>query len=154
MLNKVFIIFIIFMVEFNSTSAKINLMYEKFFELDLTDQEISPEGGVIELFKNRSFCLLRVKLYDNYGKKINKFKFFDGKLIRSNYEAYRYKVGLLNLDSDLKSLISDNDLNKKDEIDLIYNKVFVGDNNKLIENDFNMYISKIPNDILNKNCRK
>lgn len=45
-----------------------NTAHKKIFELDLTDQGISSEGGSIKLFKKKKYCNLELSLYGESGQ--------------------------------------------------------------------------------------
>lgn len=153
MMRKKSIIFLTLLAVGN-IYANTNVTQKKVFELDLTDQGVSPEGGGIELFKDKKYCLLVVSLYGETGQEITKFQFIKNKLIKSNYQKYRYKQGLLVIDDDLNDLIAKNDekLSKDNDPELISNKFFLGNKNTKIVNEFNHYKLKIPKKVLNKNC--
>lgn len=153
MMKKISVVFFVFLVGCN-ISANTNVTQKKVFELDLTDQGVSPEGGGIELFKDKKYCLLVVSLYGETGQEITKFQFIKNKLIKSNYQKYRYKQGLLVIDDDLNDLIAKNDekLSEDNDPELISNKFFLGNKNTKIVNEFNHYKLKIPKKVLNKNC--
>ena len=153
MMKKISVVFFVFLVGCN-ISSNTNVTQKKVFELDLTDQGVSPEGGGIELFKDKKYCLLVVSLYGETGQEITKFQFIKNKLIKSNYQKYRYKQGLLVIDDDLNDLIAKNDekLSEDNDPELISNKFFLGNKNTKIVNEFNHYKLKIPKKVLNKNC--
>lgn len=148
------VLFFLTFLTVGNISANTNVTQKKVFELDLTDQGVSPEGGGIELFKDKKYCLLVVSLYGETGQEITKFQFIKNKLIQSNYQKYRYKQGLLVIDDDLNDLIAKNDekLSKDNDPELISNKFFLGNKNTKIVNEFNHYKLKIPKKVLNKNC--
>ena len=153
MMKKISVVFFVFLVGCN-ISANTNVTQKKVFELDLTDQGVSPEGGGIELFKDKKYCLLVVSLYGETGQEITKFQFIKNKLIKSNYQKYRYKQGLFAIDDDLNDLIAKNDekLSEDNDPELISDKFFLGDKNTNIVKEFNHYKLNIPKKVLNKNC--
>lgn len=128
--------------------------HEKIFELDLTDEGLSTEGGGIELRKYKDYCILSLNLYGELGQDKYKFKFKKDTLIKTDYFEYRYKKGLLVVDDDLKDLIASSNDNSGDthDMQLMKEKLFNGGKNKDIVKKFYMYKKKIPFLILNKNC--
>lgn len=153
MIKRSMLFFLLFLMGCN-ISANTNAIQKKVFELDLTDQGVSPEGGGIELFKDKKYCLLVVSLYGESRQEITKFQFINNKLIKSNYQKYRYKQGLFVIDDDLNDLIAKNDekLSNDNDPELISNKFFLGGKNTKVVNEFNHYKLKIPKKVLTKNC--
>ncbi len=152
--NKFYIILLIFLTACNSSanqSIRKNIE-EKVFELDLTNEGISAEGGGIELYKDRNFCSLLLNIYGENGQKKYNFKFKKNNLIETSYLKYRYKNGLLVTDDELKDLIADDSTNSDNDIELVSNKSFIGSTNKNIAKKFDMYKKRIPKSVLTKNC--
>lgn len=125
---------------------------EKVFELDLTNEGISAEGGGIELYKDRNFCSLLLNIYGENGQEKYNFKFKKNNLIETSYLKYRYKNGFLVTDDELKDLIADDSTNSDNDIELVSNKSFIGSTNKNIAKKFDMYKKRIPKSVLTKNC--
>lgn len=75
---------------------------KKIFELNLTNEEISAEGGEVELYEYKDYCILLLNLYGESGWDKYSFKFKRNYLIKTTYLKYRYKNGLLITDDDLK----------------------------------------------------
>ena len=125
----------------------------KIFELDLTDEQISTEGGVIELKKGRNNCSLILNIYSELGQERYDFKFKENNLIKTSYLTYRYQNGLLVTDDDLKDLIADDntDLDGSD-MELISRKYFIGSESDHIVKKFIFYKQKIPQPILIESC--
>ena len=152
--NKFYIILLIFLTACNSSanqSIRKNIE-EKVFELDLTNEGISAEGGGIELYKDRNFCLLLLNIYGENGQEKYNFKFKKNNLIETSYLKYRYKNGLLVTDDELKDLIADDSTNSDNDMELVSNKSFIGSTNKNIAKKFDMYKKRIPKSVLTKNC--
>ncbi|ENX16975.1 MULTISPECIES: hypothetical protein [Acinetobacter] len=152
--NKFYIILLIFLTACNSSanqSIRKNIE-EKVFELDLTNEGISAEGGGIELYKDRNFCSLLLNIYGENGQEKYNFKFKKNNLIETSYLKYRYKNGLLVTDDELKDLIADDSTNSDNDIELVSNKSFIGSTNKNIAKKFDMYKKRIPKSVLTKNC--
>jgi hypothetical protein len=152
--NKCYIILLIFLTACNSSanqSIRKNIE-EKVFELDLTNEGISAEGGGIELYKDRNFCSLLLNIYGENGQEKYNFKFKKNNLIETSYLKYRYKNGLLVTDDELKDLIADDSTNSDNDIELVSNKSFIGSTNKNIAKKFDMYKKRIPKSVLTKNC--
>lgn len=152
--NKFYIILLIFLTACNSSanqSIRKNIE-EKVFELDLTNEGISAEGGGIELYKDRNFCSLLLNIYGENGQEKYNFKFKKNNLIETSYLKYRYKNGLLVTDDELKDLIADDSTNSDNDMELVSNKSFIGSTNKNIAKKFDMYKKKIPKSVLTKNC--
>lgn len=152
--NKFYIILLIFLTACNSSanqSIRKNIE-EKVFELDLTNEGISAEGGGIELYKDRNFCSLLLNIYGENGQEKYNFKFKKNNLIETSYLKYRYKNGLLVTDEELKDLIADDSTNSDNDIELVSNKSFIGSTNKNIAKKFDMYKKRIPKSVLTKNC--
>lgn len=152
--NKFYIILLIFLTACNSSanqSIRKNIE-EKVFELDLTNEGISAEGGRIELYKDRNFCSLLLNIYGENGQEKYNFKFKKNNLIETSYLKYRYKNGLLVTDDELKDLIADDSTNSDNDMELVSNKSFIGSTNKNIAKKFDMYKKRIPKSVLTKNC--
>lgn len=152
--NKFYIILLIFLTACNSSanqSIRKNIE-EKVFELDLTNEGISAEGGGIELYKDRNFCSLLLNIYGENGQEKYNFKFKKNNLIETSYLKYRYKNGLLVTDEELKDLIADDSTNSDNDRELVSNKSFIGSTNKNIAKKFDMYKKRIPKSVLTKNC--
>jgi hypothetical protein len=152
--NKFYIILLIFLTACNSSanqSIRKNIE-EKVFELDLTNEGISAEGGGIELYKDRNFCSLLLNIYGENGQEKYNFKFKKNNLIETSYLKYRYKNGLLVTDDELKDLIADDNTNSDNDMELVSNKSFIGSTNKNIAKKFDMYKKRIPKSVLTKNC--
>jgi len=152
--NKFYIILLIFLTACNSSanqSIRKNIE-EKVFELDLTNEGISAEGGGIELYKDRNFCSLLLNIYGENGQEKYNFKFKKNNLIETSYLKYRYKNGLLVTDDELKDHIADDSTNSDNDIELVSNKSFIGSTNKNIAKKFDMYKKRIPKSVLTKNC--
>ncbi|UJA05853.1 hypothetical protein F9230_16525 [Acinetobacter johnsonii] len=150
--NKTYIFLFIFLVACSS-SAKQNTQKNKIFELDLTNEQISTEGGTIELKKIGSNCSLVLNLYNESGQESYDFQFKANDLIKASHLIYRYKNGLLVTDDDLKDLIADNNtVSNSNDIELVSKEYFIGNKNKSISKTFKIYKKKIPNSILIKNC--
>ncbi|MGE8537754.1 MAG: hypothetical protein ACN6NI_00585 [Acinetobacter sp.] len=152
--NKFYIILLIFLTACNSSanqSIRKNIE-EKVFELDLTNEGISAEGGGIELYKDRNFCSLLLNIYGENSQEKYNFKFKKNNLIETSYLKYRYKNGLLVTDDELKDLIADDSTNFDNDMELVSNKSFIGSINKNIAKKFDMYKKRIPKSVLTKNC--
>src|SRR5690606_1664617 len=152
--NKFYIILLIFLTACNSSanqSIRKNIE-EKVFELDLTNEGISAEGGGIELYKDRNFCSLLLNIYGENGQEKYNFKFKKNNLIETSYLKYRYKNGLLVTDDELKDLIADDSTNSDNDMELVSNKSFIGSTNKNIAKKFDLYKKRIPKSVLTKNC--
>lgn len=152
--NKFYIILLIFLTACNSSanqSIRKNIE-EKLFELDLTNEGISAEGGGIELHKNKNFCSLLLNIYGENGQEKYNFKFKKNNLIETSYLKYRYKNGLLVTDDDLKDIIADDNTNSDNDMELVSNKSFIGSTNKNITKKFDIYKKRIPKSVLTKNC--
>lgn len=133
--------------------AKPNLSVKKLFELDLTDSGISAEGGEIELNKKGNYCFIVLSLYGETGQEKYNFKFSKNNLISSNYLKYRYKNGMIVVNEDLKDIIANYQPNSgENDMELIFNKTFIGSENQNIVKKFNEYKKKIPQKTLSKNC--
>lgn len=149
---KILLLTFIFLTGCN-LSAKTNLSTKKIFELDLTDQGISAEGGGIELVKQGDSCLLILSIYGEVGQEKYKFNFKKNNLISTNYLKYRYKNGLIVVDDDLKDLIANDQVKVSDgDMDLVINKSFIGNENRNIAKKFNTYKRKVPQKVLNDHC--
>ncbi len=134
-------------------SAKTNSSQKKLFELDLTSQNISSEGGGIELEKKQDYCLIVLSLYGESGQEKYKFKFKKNNLITTDYLKYRYKNGRIEINDDVKDLIAtDHSEVGNNDMELITNKSFTGSKNTNIVKKFNLCKKKIPQKILIKNC--
>lgn len=125
----------------------------KIFELDLTDEQISTEGGAIELKKGRNNCSLILNLYSESGQERYDFKFKANDLIKTSHLTYRYQNGLLVTDDDLKDLIADDNTALNDsDMELISRKYFIGSESDYIVEKFIFYKQKIPKPILIESC--
>ena len=153
-ISKVKIITTIFILLIGcNLSAKTNFFSEKVFELDLTDKKISSEGGGIELEKNKGGCLLILSVYGETGQEKYKFKFKKNNLLSTSYFKYGYQNGLISIDDDLKEFIADDHGQENDgSMDLIVNKLFIGNENRNITKKFYTYKKKIPSKVLIRYC--
>lgn len=73
MLNKIFsktYIFLFIFLVACSSSANQNTQKNKIFELDLTNEQISAEGGAIELQKSGNNCSLILNIYNRSLAKV------------------------------------------------------------------------------------
>ncbi|MBJ9720651.1 hypothetical protein I5515_02425 [Acinetobacter calcoaceticus] len=151
-MTKLIVSFFIFLTGCN-LSANTNLSPKKIYELDLTDQGISPEGGGIELKKEKNYCSLILSLYEESGQEKYKFNFKKDSLINTNYLKYRYENGLIEANDELDDLIADDSKkSNKGVMELIANKSFVGNKDKNITKEFEFYKKKIPKSLLDKEC--
>ena len=155
MLNKYFpkfyILLLIFLAACNS-SANPNIK-NKVFELDLTDEQISAEGGGIELYKDKKYCHLILNLYGEAGQEKYDFRFKKKALIETSHLTYRYKNGVLDADDDLKGLIAvDSTHSDGKDMELIGHELVVGEKNKNFVKKFEIYKKRVPATILIKNC--
>lgn len=133
--------------------AKPNLAVKKLFELDLTDSGISAEGGQIELNKKGNHCFIDLSIYGETGQEKYNFKFIKNNLISSNYLKYRYKNGMIEVNEDLKDIIANyQPQTGENDMELIFNKTFIGSENKNIVKKFNEFKKKLPQKTLSKNC--
>ncbi len=156
MLNKIFsktYIFLFIFLVACSSSANQNTQKNKIFELDLTNEQISAEGGAIELQKSGNNCSLILNIYNESGQESYNFQFKANDLIKTSYLTYRYQNGLLVTDDDLKDLIADDntDLDGSD-MELISRKYFIGSESDHIVKKFIFYKQKIPKPILIESC--
>ena len=150
--NKTYIFLFIFLVACSS-SANQDTQHNKIFELDLTDEQISTEGGEIELKKGRNNCSLILNLYSESGQERYDFTFKANDLIKTSYLTYRYQNGLLVTDDDLKDLIADDNTALNDsDMELISRKYFIGSQSDHIVKKFIFYKQKIPKPILIESC--
>lgn len=150
--NKTYIFLFIFLVACSS-SANQNTQKNKIFELDLTNEQISAEGGAIELQKSGNNCSLILNIYNESGQESYNFQFKANDLIKTSHLTYRYKNGLLVTDDDLKDLIADdNTVSNDNDMELVSKKYFIGNKNKSIAKKFKLFKQKIPKSILIKNC--
>lgn len=158
MFNKQTLIVNLFLLTFIlltgcNLSAKTILSPKEVFELDLTDQGISEEGGGIELVTHGDSCLLILNIYRESDQEKYIFNFKKNKLLSADYLKYRYKNGLVIVDDDLRELIADyQDKTSDADMDLVINKSFTGNENKNITKIFKLYKRKIPQKILNDYC--
>lgn len=152
--NKSYIFLCVFLIACGSVANQTFQEKNKLFELDLTDEQISAEGGGIELYKRESSCFLLLKIYGETGQESYGFQFEKNNLIDTIHIVYRYKNGLLVIDDDLKDLIADNNAESSDtnDLELISEKKIIGNTDKSIANKFEVYKQKIPKTILAKSC--
>lgn len=124
------------------------------FSLDLTDEDISPEGGGIELHKEGQLCLLILNIYGESGQENYRFKFKKNNLIETSYLKYRYPNALLAINDDLQELIAHDESpdSNNNKMELIKNDFIIGQKNKAILHRFFLYQQKIPDGLLKKNC--
>lgn len=133
--------------------GKPNLSVKKLCELDLTDSGISAEGGEIELNKKGNYCIIVLSLFGEIGQEKYNFKFRKNNLISSDYLKYRYKNGMIVVNEDLKDIIANyQPKSGGNDMELIFNKTFIGSENKNIVKKFNEFKKKIPQKTLSKNC--
>ena len=152
MLTKFYILLLIFLAACNS-SANQNIKKNKIFELDLTDEQISAEGGGIELYKDKNYCHLILNLYGESGKEKYDFRFKKKTLIETYHLTYRYKNGVLDADDDLKELMAVNSTHSDgNNMELIGRQLVEGEKNKNFVKKFEIYKKRVPTTILRKNC--
>lgn len=155
MLNKSYILLLIILTACNSSANQNikNNLENKIFDLDLTNEVISPQGGGLKLYKDKKTCVLKLNIYGESGQEEYKFKFKKNRLLETSYLKYRYKNGLLITDDDLNDLIADESTNSDGtDMELITNQSFIGDTNKNIVKKFDVNKQKIPKSILFNNC--
>ena len=152
MLTKFYILLLIFLAACNS-SANQNIKKNKIFELDLTDEQISAEGGGIELYKDKNYCHLILNLYGESGQEKYDFRFKKKILIETYHLTYRYKNGVLDADDDLKELMAVNSTHSDgNNMELIGRQLVEGEKNKNFVKKFEIYKKRVPTTILRKNC--
>lgn len=146
----------------SNTASKENLSKsesKKIYELNLTDQQISSQGGVLELYQNNGLCTLRIELLSDYGKETYDFEFKTFNLKKTIYHKYKYVNGILNYgtddDRELQELMVDTDkkILEKNDLELITKNVKKGDSDKELLNNFRYYLDFIPQKIVLKNCQ-
>ena len=144
------------------TASKENLFKsesKKIYEFNLTDQQISSQGGILELYQNNGLCTLRTELFSDYGKEIYDFEFKKFNLKKITHYRYKYVNGILNYgmddDRELQELMVDTDekILEKNELELISKSVKKGDSDKELLNDFRYYLGFIPQKNVLKNCQ-
>lgn len=144
------------------TTSKENLSKmesKKIYELNLTDQQVSSQGGIVELYQNNGLCTLRTELLSDYDKETYDFEFKKFNLKKTIYHKYKYINGILDYETDddreLQELIVDTDQKnlEKNDLELIIKSVKQGNSDKKLINDFRHYLNFIPQEIVLKNCQ-
>ena len=64
----------------NTFATEITPLPKKIFELDLTEEKVSTQGGGLEVLKAKDYCILSFKLYGEMGQEKYAFKFNKKKL--------------------------------------------------------------------------
>ena len=150
--SKFYILLLIFLAACNS-SANQDIKKNKVFELDLTDEQISTEGGGIELYKDKNYCRLILNLYGESSQEKYDFRFKKKTLIETYHLTYRYKNGVLDADDDLKELMAVNSTHSDgNNMELIGRQLVEGEKNKNFVKKFEIYKKRVPTTILRKNC--
>ncbi|OBY73993.1 hypothetical protein [Acinetobacter gyllenbergii] len=149
--SKSYILLLIFLAACNSSANQD--IKNKVFELDLTDEQISAEGGGIELYKGKNSCHLILNLYGESGQEKYDFRFKKKTLIETYYLTYRYKNGVLGADDDLKELMAvDSTHSDGSDMELIGHELVAGEKDKNLVKKFEIYKKRVPTMILRKNC--
>ena len=131
--------FLLLIISLNASPVETILLPKKIFELDLTDEKISTQGGGIEVLKSKNYCILVFNLYGEMGQEKYAFRFNPKGLINTRYVGYTYPVNVYEMKSDTKFIIDFDKTYKVNESDLLLKK-------------FNIYKKRVPNEILNQ-CR-
>lgn len=132
-----YILLILVFVSLNIYAVVMKAMPEKIFELDLTDEAISSQGGGLEVLKSKSYCILVFNLYGEMGQEKYAFRFNQKGLINTRHVSYKYPVNFYEIKSDT-------------EIILDFDKTYKASQNKLLFEKFNIYKKRIPDKILKK----
>ena len=67
--------FLLLIISLNASAVETILLPKKIFELDLTDEKISTQGGGIEVLKSKNYCILVFNLYGEMGQEKYAFRF-------------------------------------------------------------------------------
>lgn len=132
-------IFLMF-ISLSSSAAIANKLPQKIFELDLTDQSISTQGGGLLLFKTKNDCILRFDLYGEMGQEKYAFKFNQKGLISTRHIGYKYPVHVY-------------DMQTNSEVTVDFDQTYPANQNKAITEKFKLYKAKIPQKLIRQNCR-
>lgn len=125
---------------FSISAAEINDLPKRIFELDLTDEKVSTQGGGLELFRAKNYCILTLSLYGEMGQEKYAFKFNNKGLIRTRYVGYSYPTNVY-------------DLKPSTEFILDFDKTYKANENKSLLKKFNVYRGRVPRNLIIKNCQ-
>lgn len=135
------IIFSLFALNSLSLSAAhSNHLPQKIYELDLTDQGISTQGGGLTLFKAKNYCTLQLNVYGEMGQEQYTFKFNPKGLINTRHVGYKYPVNVYKMKAD-------------SEVTVDFDKTYLADQNKILAQQFKHYQAKIPQKLIKQNCQ-
>lgn len=129
---------------------------KKIMEINLVDKQISDQGGVAKLSKNKSSCTLNVELLSSYNKEIYDFNFKNSELNTTSHYIYKYTNGIISSgtedDKELQDLMAKT--NEKtteiNEMELTKKETVVGNKNKNINKEFKYYLNLFPSDVISK----
>lgn len=121
-----YILLILVFASLNIYAVVMKAIPEKFFELDLTDEEISYQGGGLEVLKSKGYCILVFNLYGEMGQEKFAFRLNQKGLINTRHVGYKCPVNFYEIKSDT-------------EIILDFDKKYKASQNKLLFEKFNIY---------------
>ncbi|WP_445116375.1 hypothetical protein [Acinetobacter sp. WZC-1] len=111
---------------------------KKIFELDLTDERVSTQGGDIEVLKSKNYCILVLNLYGEMGQEKYAFRFNQKRLINTRHVGYKYPVNVYEMKPDTKIIVD-------------FDRTYGANQNRALFKKFNIYKKRIPNKVL-KQC--
>lgn len=131
---------LLMLISLNLSAALPNKLPKKIFELDLTDQGISTQGGGLTLLKANNYCILRFDLYGEMGQEKYAFRFNNKGLISTRHIGYKYPVNVY-------------DMQANTEVTVDFDKTYLADQNKAMLEKFKLYKAKLPQKLIRQNCR-
>lgn len=123
------------LVSSNIYAVEMKSLPKKIFELNLTDEKVSTQGGGLEVLRSKGYCILVFNLYGELGKEKYAFRFNQKGLINTRYVGYKYPVNVYEMKPDTKIIV---------DFDRTYN----ANQNKSLLKKFNVYKKRIPNKVL------
>lgn len=135
------IVFSLFILNSVSISAATtNHLPQKIYELDLSDQGISTQGGGLTLFKAKNHCILQLNVYAEMGQEKYAFKFNRKGLINTRHVGYKYPVNVYEMKAD-------------SEVTVDFDKTYLANQNPSLLAQFKRYKAKIPQKLIKQNCQ-
>lgn len=134
---KFFNFFLLLIISLNTFATEITPLPKKIFELDLTEEKVSTQGGGLEVLKAKDYCILSFKLYGEMGQEKYAFKFNKKGLISTRHVAYKYPMNVYEIKSNTKIMVD-------------FDKTYKINQSESLLKKFHIYKKRIPNRTLNQ----